>query len=48
MALRLEELVRSPGKRRVMGGEARRIAEQRFSLQASAGAYLDVYDQLLA
>jgi glycosyltransferase involved in cell wall biosynthesis len=48
MAQRLEQLVRSPGKRKEMGAEARRIAEQRFSLQASAAAYLDVYDELLA
>jgi glycosyltransferase involved in cell wall biosynthesis len=48
MALRLEQLLRTPGKRREMGAEARRITEERFSLQASVAAYLNVYDQLLA
>lgn len=48
LATRLKELLTDAAKRGRMGREARRVAEQRFSIEAAGRAYLDVYDRLLA
>jgi glycosyltransferase involved in cell wall biosynthesis len=48
MAARLKELITCPRERLRMGNAGRRVAEERFSLEASGRAYIDVYDRLLA
>ncbi len=48
MAARLSELLTDPEIRRQMGGEGRRLAEQRFSIEAAGVTYIEVYDRLLA
>ena len=48
LAMRLKELLTDAAKRGHMGREARRVAEQRFSIEAAGRAYLEVYDRLLA
>jgi glycosyltransferase involved in cell wall biosynthesis len=47
MAERLSELLEDLPKRTSMGKEGRRVAEERFSLEATGRAYVDVYDRLL-
>ncbi len=48
MAKRLTELLTDVLRREEMGREGRRVAEQRFSIEATGKAYVDVYDRLLA
>jgi D-inositol-3-phosphate glycosyltransferase len=48
MAARMKEILMDADKRSQMGQEGRRVAEQRFSLEATGRAYVDVYDRLLA
>jgi glycosyltransferase involved in cell wall biosynthesis len=48
MAALLRELLTDTDKLKQMGKEGRRVAEQRFSLEATGRAYVDVYDRLLA
>jgi len=47
MARRLTELLTDVVRREYMGRESRRVAEQRFSIEATGRAYVDVYDRLL-
>jgi glycosyltransferase involved in cell wall biosynthesis len=44
----MEKLLRDPELRERMGREARRVAEERFSLAAAGKIFLDTYDSLLA
>jgi glycosyltransferase involved in cell wall biosynthesis len=46
MAARIKELLTQEDKQRLMGEEGRRLAEQRFSFDATGRAYVDVYDRL--
>jgi glycosyltransferase involved in cell wall biosynthesis len=48
MAARLTELLLDPDRRARMSVQARRVAEKQFSLEATSGAYVAVYDRLLA
>jgi glycosyltransferase involved in cell wall biosynthesis len=48
LAERMKELLTDDELRRRMGVEARRIAQERFSLEVRATAYVNVYDRLLA
>jgi glycosyltransferase involved in cell wall biosynthesis len=47
LAMRLRELLTNAAKRGEMGREARRVAERRFSIEATGRAYVEVYDRLL-
>ncbi|MCS6882526.1 MAG: glycosyltransferase [Oscillochloridaceae bacterium] len=48
LANRMAELIEAPELRRRMGQAGRRVAEQRFSLEAAGKVYLDKYDELLS
>jgi glycosyltransferase involved in cell wall biosynthesis len=47
MAMRISELLTDAVKRGQMGREARRVAVQRFSIEGTGRAYVEVYDRLL-
>lgn len=48
MAKRMQELLTDRELNRRMGERARRVAEQRFSVEATGRAYLEVFDRLLS
>ncbi len=48
LALAIEELVADPARARRMGERAREIAEERFTIDATIDAYLEMYRRILA
>lgn len=47
LAGKISEISRQRGQLRIKGGTGRRIIEQRFSLDASASQYMNLYERLL-
>jgi len=47
-AAAMEKLLVDPGLRQRMGREGRKVAEERFSLNAAGQVFLDAYDKLLS
>jgi len=48
LAAKLGDLLKGDNLRRRMGDAGRRVAEERFSIEAAGSSYLRVYDRLLA
>jgi glycosyltransferase involved in cell wall biosynthesis len=48
LALRLQDLLQDLPSRKAMAARVRAVAESKYSLDAAAGAYFDVYQQILS